>query len=52
MRKKDRGDNKENMDDILKPKNRKRSKSGIQVKIVMRVSKSSGTYEWRKKKDE
>lgn len=32
------------MNDILKLKNRKRSKSGIQGKVVMKVSKSSGTY--------
>lgn len=49
MGKKDRGD-KEIVDDILKLKKRKRSKSGMQAKAVMRVSKSSGTYGWRKKR--
>lgn len=49
MGKKDRRD-KEIVDDILKLKKRKRSKSGMQAKVVMRVSKSSGNYGWRKKR--
>lgn len=48
MGKKDRGDSKEIVDGILKLKNSKRNKSGIQGKVVIRVSKSSGTYGWRK----
>lgn len=52
MGKKDWGDNKETVNDILKQKTRKRSKSGIQGKVVMKVSKSSGTYGWSKKEDE